>query len=111
MEREFGDALWDVNSPKHMAVKTAYQASRQAIKDLLNVRTGNQYEQLMNQESLLFTAKHNIAEQFYSLLGKRGLALFSVQHPTVSKAAKIIAGVGSAGLLIETGRRLFWGQR
>ena len=109
MEKEFGEALWNIENSLHVPVKRAYLDMRRVIKDFIIENIGEKgkiYGELLNRETLLFEAQQNIAEQSYKLLGKSGFKAFLQRHPLFKEGLKYIGagtvGAGAFGLGIKT---------
>jgi len=90
-KKEFGEALYNPNSPAHLPVKEAYSKIRRAINEYISYTTPTTDESfldLMKELSNMYDAVDNIALKNYKIVGTSLLKRFSQRHPLLTQTAK-----------------------
>lgn len=99
-ERQLGNL--DPLSEKATAVRQAVLDTRRSVNNYISENTPNgdeMFRQKLNDLSLKYEARGNIAEQNYKLLNKNALQRFAKQNPKVWKVLKQVGGLVGLGVV------------
>ena len=95
-KQEYGDALYNTNSPQHIPVKDAYYKMRRAVNEYLSEANSPIYGPAMDRLSTLYNALDDIAINNRGIIGTGKVGRYLKEHPLVKKG--VYAGASGAGL-------------
>lgn len=107
-KKEFGEALYNPESPVHLPVKDAYYKMRRAINEFIGSTVPEgEFASSMRELSNLYDAIDMISTKNYKILGTTTFKKFTQKHPLITKAV----GYGTAGYLIHKGSEIIGGEK